>query len=73
MKWNWVVLPVLLSASMTLGACQTMNRTRLGGTKVSNVCSILEPIYYSRHATEMTKRQIRELNAVWNKLCRGKP
>lgn len=72
MRLRSVVLLGLLSASMTLAACQTMNPTRSGGTKVSNVCSILEPIYYSRNDTELTKRQVRELNAVWTRLCGGK-
>lgn len=70
-----VGLLVLLSVSVMLAGCSTINQTLTAATKrVSGAqfCSVAEPITYSRKDTVDTQKQVREHNAVWDELCKKK-
>ena len=66
MKSTLVAVLVLTSAPLMLAACQTMIPSSV--TRAS-FCDLAEPVRYSRLDTELTKKQVRELNAIGVKLC----
>jgi hypothetical protein len=39
---------------------------------VDTACTAFEPVRYSRNDTEETRQAVREHNAAWDALCRGK-
>lgn len=39
---------------------------------VDTACTAFEPVRYSRHDSEETKQAVREHNAAWDALCKGK-
>lgn len=39
---------------------------------IDTSCRAFEPIRYSKKDTEETMRQVREYNAAWDALCKGK-
>lgn len=73
MKSTLAARLVLISALPILGACQTLG-TNSSEIKRAPFCALAEPILYSKADTELTKKQVRELNAIGKKLCgwRGK-
>lgn len=74
MKSILVAKLALVSVLPMLAACQT-TQTSLGAISHASFCSLAEPIYFSKADTELTKKQVRELNAIGKKLCgwKGKP
>ena len=61
-----LALVLLLSAPLTLGACQT--RTAIVATEG---CQVFRPITYSQQDTRPTVRQIVSHNAAWGAACPG--
>jgi hypothetical protein len=39
---------------------------------IDTACTAFEPVRYSRNDTEETKQAVREHNAAWDALCKGK-
>lgn len=39
---------------------------------IDTACTAFEPVRYSRNDTDETKRAVREHNAAWDALCKGK-
>lgn len=39
---------------------------------IDTACTAFEPVRYSRNDSEETKRAVREHNAAWDALCKGK-
>ncbi len=66
---------MLLILSLSLQACQTMG---LGEIKTDGMidkkalCSLYNPIKWSKNDTRFTQEQVVEANKVWVKLCKGK-
>lgn len=66
-------LGILLTLSLTLTACQTMG---LGEIKTEGLvdkkalCSLYNPIKWSKKDTRYTQEQVVEANRVWTKLCK---
>ncbi len=68
MKSTLAAKLVLISASLMLTGCVTMG-TNLGAISGAPFCAVAEPIRYSKTDTEVTKKQVRELNAIGKRLC----
>ena len=64
---------MMLLISLSLTACQTMG---LGETKTDGMldkkalCSIYNPIKWSKKDTRYTQEQVVEANKVWKKVCK---
>lgn len=67
MRSTLAVRLALLSGLLMLAGCQTTGMNS-AATKAP-FCSLAEPIFYSKADTELTKKQVRELNAIGKKLC----
>ena len=64
MTWFKRLAPLALLP--LLATCQTTTPT----SAIDVSCLAYEPIRYSRHDTEETRRQIVEHNAAWDAVCK---
>ena len=65
----------VISGCAILASCTTQNSTRIAGIEQlgqASFCSVAELISYSRLDSVETVKQIREHNAVYDKLCMGR-
>ena len=68
MKLRLVARLGLISGLLILAGCQTLG-INSSAIKHASFCALAEPILYSKADTELTKKQVRELNAIGKKLC----